>query len=170
MFLLTPIPQALLEIQLLKRKAAGTPAAALAHPTGMLPLLRLRGLPPPGWAWMKLKGLLRIYRVKEARRYHRNPIAATSTKESLVPPAVPLLHPAQSTHLQLTFFLYLCSSTCSSAAIPTASPFQGWLWCSSFQRLPALLLWLPSKWSPALGKEDGSCPMHPAPLPNTVLG
>lgn len=121
MFLLTPIPQALLESQLLKRKAAGTSTATLAHPTGMLVLLRLQGLPPPGWARMKLKGLLRIYRVKETRRYHRNPSAATSTEESLVPPAAPTLHLAQTTHLQLTFCLYLCNSMCSSAAIPTAS-------------------------------------------------
>lgn len=58
----------------------------------------------------------------EARRYHKNPSAACTTKESLGPPTLPKLHLAQSTHLQATSLVHLCSSTCSSAGIPNASP------------------------------------------------
>lgn len=109
---------------------------------------------------MKLKGLLKIYGVKEARRYHKNPSAAWTTKESLGPPALPKLHLVQSTHLQATSLMYMCSSMCSSTGIGNASPlFQGWLWSSSFQRLPYLTgCWLcccdfqPSCLQPSGGK------------------
>ena len=122
---------------------------------------------------MNLKGLLRIYEVKKARRYHKNPSAACTTKESLGPPALPELHLAQSTHLQATSLVYLCGSTCSSAGIPNASPFEGWPRSSSFQRLPCstgcrlcCCGFQPSGLQPSGGKMAAAQrTQHPCPAP-----
>lgn len=144
-------------------RAAGTPAAAVAQPERMPLLLHPQGLPHPGQSKDEAEGAPEdFYGVKEARRYHKNPIVAWTTKESLGPPALPKLHLVQSTHLQATSLTYMCSSTCSSTGIGNASPpppFQGWLWSSSFQRLPYLTgCWLcccdfqPSSLQPSGGK------------------
>lgn len=131
-------------------RAAGAPQAALAQPAGML--LRPQAFLLRPREAIKLKGLLRICGMKEARGYHKYPKCCLSHQG---PSALPEIHVAQSTHPQAALPMRLCSSTCwHPKRIPR---LQGWLWSSSFQRLLALPLWPPSPW------EGGRHPSRLAP-------
>lgn len=144
-------------------RAAGTPAAAVAQPERMPLLLHPQGLPHPGQSKDEAEGApedlwgegsQEIPQKPNCCLDHQGKPWASSTTQITSGPVHPSAGNFTHVHVQLHVLLHW-----HRKCIPPPPPFQGWLWSSSFQRLPYLTgCWLcccdfqPSSLQPSGGK------------------